>query len=518
MKPPLARVLAAALFAHALTTAAIPALADHITRETMARASFRLDQEPCWTGLGSEREMRCGELTVPLDWNDPASPMQRLPVLIFKADPGADEREPMVYLEGGPGYPPGIDNAEGVEDWMLLLRDFAWTRERDFIIPAQRGTIAADMHVPCPLLGDPTVYAGASSTPGGETDAAANVRHAVMVCRDAMGEAGYRLEALTTRQNATDIIALRHAMGIERWTLFGVSYGTNLGLTMMRHDPAGTASAILDSVMLPALDTPDRWPDAFDRSLTMIFDACRAQVLCRFRFGDLEAALAAIVDRLAREPMEIEVPDPDRRRSLYIRVDAALFLDILFVQMYWPDQIVKLPLLIDEWAGGKHRRFIDFAQAYLFDPTEEDFAFGMHYSIWCNELNGAVDLDKVRRQAERFPLLRDWIVDIPVGWITVCEDWPMAPPDPRRRAPVVSDVPALLLAGEFDPATPVEYARQAAATLSRAQLFVFPAAGHAVLWSEACADDIVAAFLAAPHERPDTGCPDASAELDFELF
>jgi pimeloyl-ACP methyl ester carboxylesterase len=71
---------------------------------------------------------------------------------------------------------------------------------------------------------------------------------------------------------------------------------------------------------------------------------------------------------------------------------------------------------------------------------------------------------------------------------------------------VVSDVPTLLLVGEFDPVTPPEWAEAAAVHLGRGELFVFPAVGHGVLDSHRCATDLVKAFLAAPEDPQAPEC------------
>ena len=60
------------------------------------------------------------------------------------------------------------------------------------------------------------------------------------------------------------------------------------------------------------------------------------------------------------------------------------------------------------------------------------------------------------------------------------------------------DVPTLLLAGEFDPVTPPEWAAQAGRHLRNGRVFVFPAVGHGVLDSHVCAADLVRDFLANP--------------------
>ena len=73
---------------------------------------------------------------------------------------------------------------------------------------------------------------------------------------------------------------------------------------------------------------------------------------------------------------------------------------------------------------------------------------------------------------------------------------------------MASDVPTLLLAGEFDPVTPPEWAETAARHLANAHLFVFPAVGHGVLDSHVCAADLVRAFLAAPQDPVPPECLD----------
>ena len=81
---------------------------------------------------------------------------------------------------------------------------------------------------------------------------------------------------------------------------------------------------------------------------------------------------------------------------------------------------------------------------------------------------------------------------------------------------MVSDAPTLLLAGDFDPTTPPEFARVAAKTLARSHLFVIPSIGHSAIDSHQCASELVAAFLANPEIRPAIGCPDPDETPDFK--
>jgi pimeloyl-ACP methyl ester carboxylesterase len=86
-----------------------------------------------------------------------------------------------------------------------------------------------------------------------------------------------------------------------------------------------------------------------------------------------------------------------------------------------------------------------------------------------------------------------------------CATWETVALSAIENAPVASDVPALVLAGRFDPITPPSYGRMAAETLARSHFFEFPAAGHGVLDAN-CPMEMVAAFLDDPVSPPDLGC------------
>jgi len=116
-------------------------------------------------------------------------------------------------------------------------------------------------------------------------------------------------------------------------------------------------------------------------------------------------------------------------------------------------------------------------------------------SVDCHDA-GPIDLRDAELQLQRYPRTAaikrfDWQYH-------ACRYWSSGEAPGAFRTPVVSDVPTLLLAGEFDPVTPPEWAESAQTHLSRGQLFVFPAVGHGVLDSHLCAADLVRNFLADP--------------------
>ena len=64
------------------------------------------------------------------------------------------------------------------------------------------------------------------------------------------------------------------------------------------------------------------------------------------------------------------------------------------------------------------------------------------------------------------------------GLRAICEVWPRGPVDADFDKPLHSKVPALLLSGEFDPATPASYGSIAAKGFENSLHLVVPGQGH----------------------------------------
>jgi hypothetical protein len=71
--------------------------------------------------------------------------------------------------------------------------------------------------------------------------------------------------------------------------------------------------------------------------------------------------------------------------------------------------------------------------------------------------------------------------------------------------PVHSDIPALVLAGEYDPIHPPRWSRLAASTLSQSFLYELPGSGHGVSF-DGCGQELVERFIQRPTTAPDATC------------
>ena len=90
--------------------------------------------------------------------------------------------------------------------------------------------------------------------------------------------------------------------------------------------------------------------------------------------------------------------------------------------------------------------------------------------------------------------------------VAICEEWGARIADEIEDEPVTSDIPTLILAGEYDPITPPVWGKMVAEDLSNSFFFEFPAVGHGASVLNECPLSITLDFLNNPTTRPNIDC------------
>ncbi|MEM6731554.1 MAG: alpha/beta fold hydrolase, partial [Myxococcota bacterium] len=187
----------------------------------------------------------------------------------MRATPAPD---PLVLLAGGPGQS-AVESYVATEGAYALIR-----RTRDILLIDQRGT-GRSARLDCSELEDSELEAKPSN---------AAIRDAVKRCLD---ELPHNPKFFTTSVAVRDLERVRRALGVPRWNLYGISYGTRVAAHYLRRYPEAVRVAILDGVV-----GVDRvlGPDIAERSqqtLDALFARCRSERACHERFGDPSAIL-----------------------------------------------------------------------------------------------------------------------------------------------------------------------------------------------------------------------------------
>lgn len=140
---------------------------------------------------------------------------------------------------------------------------------------------------------------------------------------------------------------------------------------------------------------------------------------------------------------------------------------------------------------------------------------GLLYSVNCTERIPFVDDEAIEQaRGELDPELGVVILDSFINtYFGGCDNWDVTPRPAIAVEPVKSDIPTLIISGEFDPVTPPSNGEKARENLSNSQYFMFKGLGHGVLRSDkaygdelSCAATITLDFLENPSTAVDGSC------------
>ncbi len=457
----------------------------------------RFEAADCPAAAGLSARFECGYLIVPEDRSQPDSPTLRLMVAIYHPSSGAIKPDPVIYLNGGPG-------GSSVSGARSMMRVFGNLAERDIIFFDQRGTGFSEPDMTCPEVID----AFNASMEQGLTSDQRDVplRAALGACHDRLIASGINLKSYNSAESAADVADLRTALGYEEVNLLGISYGTRLALTIMRDHPQGIRSAILDSAYPPNVDgITDGIPNTqllFDK----VFAACAADALCNAQYPELEAVFTEVVEALNANPVTVTW-----NGSPHV-VDGYTLMMALFSWLYDAAAIPDVPNIIYQLREGNTAVLTSLVPFITIPPG---LSLGMSYSVQCHEEFPFAETNRV--EANLNPLMQELMVREYEAEAAACGLWDVGVADPVENEAVVSDIPALLLAGAYDPVTPPEYAELAASTLSNSFYYRVPNTGHSVLFGVVgfCSVAMSREFLNDPTQLPRATCP-AEAPIVFQ--
>ncbi|MBK8161153.1 MAG: alpha/beta hydrolase [Rhodospirillaceae bacterium] len=474
----------------------------------------------CWSDAPAHVTVDCYRLNVPetRGFDLAVGPGQTLslPVAIIRAGAGA-KPDPVVYLAGGPGDGAWLD-PDRIEWWWEFVANTEWPRQRDLILYDQRGSGLVEPRIDCVEL---EAIALELLTMSDAAMAGKLQREAAAACAKRLVMEGHNPGAYTSRDGAADLHDLFRALKVPAWNVYGLSYGTRLGLEYMRQYPRDIRSVILDSVIPPEAQFLEGDAATTDRAFRMVFDACARDALCHLQYADLGARLTALVKRLDAEPLKLTRPQPDSDGTVKIVVDGNFLINRLFNLLYNRADIELVPQVIDFYDRHIEAEITRDVDQYIADYLgRPDFGDAMFLGVHCQEEVPFNDMAKALNAYRRYPLLAGLAVGgESESFAETCAAWRAAlPPQPLRASdnePVISELPTLLLTGLYDPVTPPAYARLAAAHLVNSFYLEFDGIGHDVLGNEPCANDVAQKFLDEPHAAPRDICMVQSTPPQF---
>jgi pimeloyl-ACP methyl ester carboxylesterase len=436
----------------------------------------------------------CATLPVPVDHADPDGPTLDLAVVRIPArDP--ERRIGALFVNpGGPGGS-GLDTARD------LVGEFDdEVRDRFDVVGFDPRGVEASAAVRCGLDERPELEA---------TDGEVFDRTIADACRERAGDV---LPHLTTAATARDLDLLREALGDERLTYLGYSYGTVLGAVYADLFPDRVRALVLDSAVDPVDWFGDRGPlergraTAFAEAFDAFADGCaRNTRACAFGDGDPVGGLDRLLERAGNTG--IPVPDED---ALHPSDVVAAVSSGLYDHKAWPALGQALHAAEEGDGSGLHDIITERARQ---DGRRSNY-LEAHVSLLCGDAPDRAALgDRAARDAELEDLSPVFgrIAGFTDG---ACASWP-EPAEAYRFPEEVTDAPRVVVVqATGDPATPLDGGLRLADRFDDAALVVADGWLHGVYANgNPCVDDAVSRYLVDPAALSGrTDCPAAEPD------
>ncbi|MEV7522002.1 alpha/beta hydrolase [Streptomyces sp. NPDC091371] len=477
------------------TAVAAAALASPVTAAPAPAPRQEAAADLRWTGCATSRypTLQCASLKVPLDHDRPGGRQISL-ALTRVPHTAATSQGPLLVNPGGPG-----GSGRGLAGFVASALPKEVAAQYDVIGFDPRGVGKSEPALDCGA-GHFTPVRPDSVPRDGATERAnlQRVRSFAVSCRDKHADV---LPYVGTVSAARDIEVLRGALGAERISYFGYSYGTYLGAVYAKLHPTRVHRLVLDSVVDPsgvwyednlaqdrAFDARHKaflaWVSKYDATYRLGTDPAVVEK----RWYEMRAALRATPAGGKVGPSELE----------------DTFMPGAYYNGYWPN----LAAAFSAYAVGKDPKPLVAAYERFgaVEPSAGN-AYSVYTAVQCRDSAWPRDWNVWRADMWRTHAEAPFMTWNNAWYNAPCAFWPTQP----LQAPDVTNAalpPALLLQATEDAATPFGGGLSMRDKLKGAALVVEEGGGnHGIsLAGNKCLDEKVSAYLSTG-TATDATCP-----------
>ncbi|MBO1333812.1 alpha/beta hydrolase [Streptomyces sp. VRA16 Mangrove soil] len=439
----------------------------------------------------------CATLKAPLDYDKPTAGDIDLAVSRKKATGPGKRLGSLLVNPGGPG-----GSAIGYLQAYAGIGYPAGVRARYDMVAVDPRGVARSAPVTCLNGKQMDAYTQTDVTPDDaaeKTGLTAAFQRFADGCETHDATSKRVLPHVSTVEAARDMDLVRAALGDEKLTYVGASYGTFLGATYAGLYPERVGRLVLDGALDPSLSSRElnlEQTAGFETAFTSFAKDCVARADCPLGTGTPAEAgqrLKQFFTTVDRTPLA--TGDPDGRK-----LGEALATTGVIAAMYdegaWPQLREALTAALSKKDGAGLLALSDSYYERDPDGTYSNLMFA----------NAAVNcLDQppsFTSPADVESALPDFEKASPVfgpglAWSSLnCGSWPVRPTGEAHRITADGAAPIVVVGTTRDPATPYGWAKSLASQLSSGRLLTYDGDGHTAYGrGSTCIDDAIDTYL-----------------------
>ncbi|MGX5687215.1 alpha/beta fold hydrolase [Chryseobacterium cucumeris] len=427
-------------------------------------------------------------LTVPENWEKKNEKVVKIAVTLLKSK--INNAKTILYLAGGPG----AGGIESIETWLNnpLRNSF------NIVLVDTRGT-GNSLPKLCPDLGVKFLEILAKNQ-NNIADEQQKVKEAI-TCKETLENNGIDITQYNSNSIAKDLNALKTALNLKKWSVYGISYGTYMAQIYANNYPEDIQSLILDSPISDISQYYNQNTVNFMNSLEKVFDECKNDPKCNKQYPDLEKAFYNTINKLSKNPITVNV-DKKIIPSGKFTYNVEDFKISIQQALYNKKLIQVLPLLITEF-NHENKDVLSSLVSSFSGALHLDY--GMYYCVSCNEAVNLNSLDMFEKKSMAYDMLKGGISFYKSDF-KVCEKWNLGTVSNELNDNLSgfysSNIPVLIFSGEYDPITPASNGVTISNKLKNSFLVTVPTSGHVPSFTMT-GMKIVNDFITNPNQKPD---------------
>lgn len=436
--------------------------------------------------------VQCTHLRVPLDYAEPDGDTIKIGVLRKPASSKADRIGSLLVNPGGPGVA-GLSTAAAVSSENSSL-----AQRFDFVGFDPRGVGSSEPDIEC-LTDQETDQDRADdseldTSPAGTAKTEQQAKDYAAKCAERTEHGKEMLANIGTRDVVRDMDVLRSALGDDKLTYVGYSYGTRIGAAYAEAFPKNVRALVLDGAIDPtqsAADSAVAQGAGFQKAFDDFVAWCVDREDCALG-RDAGAALGQfqdLIQPLAEHPVDVG------GRPLSFEDATTGVVQALYSEQLWE----HLNTGLNELRQQRGATLMSLADLYLERGTDGEYTTTQDAftAIHCVDDTRMTDPAAIRELNERYKEAAPFLDDgnPPGSARDACAFWPVPPTSSPHLPKVAGLAPVLVISTTGDPATPYQAGVSLAKSL-KGGLLTYEATQHTVfLQGNKCVDDAGATYL-----------------------
>jgi len=472
-----------------------------------ARAAAPLGWSDCSDGF------QCANIAVPMDYDRPGGTQLSLAMIKLPATDQAHRLGTLFVNFGGPGAS-GIERLRARSGWDWLFSPELKARF-DLVSWDTRGVFHSRPGARCfdTEAESDAFFNRQPSFPVGAAEEQAFYADNADLAQRCLAKNGDLLSHLSTANTARDLDVMRRAVGDQRLTYLGLSYGTNVGATYANLFPTKVRAMVLDGTLdfignatghgnqgsTVPLDARQDVATGIAKTFGQFLARCDAagSAHCAFA-GDAAAKFATLAAAAKQHPITA-----GGQTWTYAGIIGTITSN-MYHPLWWADLATQLQGIYAAVTGAPTMRAATVPQQEEYNNLSEAY-----FATNCADSDVPTDPATYTRYGASEDQRVPYFGPMGVFDYMACAFWPAHDAD-RYTGPWNrwTSAPILVVNNRYDPATPLAGARDATAELGRAKLFVIEGAGHTGMYVPSTCGERVKRdyFISGTLPGPDVTC------------